>query len=116
MGMTKFADSEEAGYQALSNELWRWSKEIASTPRGGLLAPQQSPYSMQDQGSVQRFSTLPLLMSPRQRHEQSWQLLSEPGDRVYQGGAVISGNVNNAGKIYMGQSFNLGDGSVLNFS
>ena len=114
--MTKFADPEDAGYQAVSNELWRWAKEIASTPSACTVAPQRPLGSTQDQRSAQRFSTLSLSMSSDQQREQRWQLLEEPGDRVHQGGAVISGGVNNAGKNYMGQSFNLGSGSMLNFS
>ena len=45
MDMTKFPESESEGYQAVSNELWRWARDIGRAPSAqSALSPGTNAY------------------------------------------------------------------------
>jgi hypothetical protein len=81
MDMTKFDHPQNAGYQAVSNELWRWVKAIRS--RVPVSNAEASGQTLAEQA------------------RQKWSTeLPESGYRVYQGGNLIQGqNVSGGGKV-----------------
>ncbi len=88
MGMTKFADAGDAGYQAVSNQLWNWVADIESSQ------PRISLDEMR-QRRERRFATMADVQGPSAVYGGS----IDTG-----GGHVIQGDVNSNRDFYMGSN------------
>lgn len=95
MGMTKFATAGDAGYQAVSSQLWNWIDDIESSQQGSATSEPKISLGEIRQKRERKFATMADVLEPAAVYG---------GNINTGGGHVIQGDVSSNRDFYMGSN------------